>query len=100
MQSLENRKADRARRLRLAEREMSPATKELKPQEQLDYNEMTVAELREVISARDLKPEGTKKAELIAALEAADQQGKSSEEEPVKVSTSGIPPVQPWTNPS
>lgn len=60
----------------LAQVEMGgkPAYK-LKGAKEASYASMTAAELKTLISERGIETEGTKKAELIEALEAADQLG-------------------------
>lgn len=94
MKSLQERRADRERRKALARRESSPAQQELRPQDQVDYDEMTVAELKELAKSRDIDVEGTKKADYVAALKLADEQDADQGGEQQAVD--GIPPVKPW----
>ncbi|MCK9234932.1 MAG: SAP domain-containing protein [Acholeplasmataceae bacterium] len=97
MKSLQERRADRERRNQLARREYSPAPQELKPQDKVDYNELTVPELKALVNERGLDSDGTKKADYIAVLEVAD--GVQSEPTAaVEQPSGGIPPVQPWGN--
>lgn len=95
MKSLEERRADRERRKRLNSRETSPEKQDLKPQDQLDYEDMTVPELRELAKSRGVEVEGTKKADYVSALETSDK-GTEDNTTPDQRPSNGIPPVQPW----
>lgn len=102
MLPLEERMKDRQRRRALADRETSPATQTIRPQDRVEYGDMKVPELRDLLRDRGASPPSSlKKDELIEALEAMDKAQGADQSEPADPDNGGIPQVPsnlgtPW----
>lgn len=101
MKPLEERKADRLLRRKLAEQELSPAPKSVQPQDQVNLESFTVAELRKLAADQGIVVTGTKKADFIAALSGEAEQSENLTSEQTSLTPPPPPPPpggQPWSN--